>query len=1213
MPPNPLQSVTLDLSQTARFAEVASDVLEPRARVPVICPEAANAITIAALWHRLQRPMLVITPNPDSAQRLIDQIPTWMVPHTPHADESPIHHFAETESIPFERYDPDRGAAHQRIAAIDALARAAEPGAGAPPLVISSVHAAAERTFSTELHPAAVSEIRLGDRLEMSDLLRNWINAGYEVHPAVEVPGNVSRRGGILDIFPIDYSAPVRIELFGDEVESMRIFDVETQLSNELIESLRIIPAREELPSLIDHDTLHQALSELDTDNMDFTRLATQRISSDLKEIAENELHRDLTFFGGFFKLGTIFDFLPSDGVVVAMRPHMIAETALGQDRRNADVRRVKERRGEVPRRFPVSHASWNEIAAGIESAKHRIEISPFGVDAKDLGDKATLPLSPPPLTVNRNQPEEPSEYDQSRHDAPIADPILPIKQALESGAAKVVVVTGHEERLRELTRAAGIDRVEIVEGYATAGFSVEFGGDDRLAVLTDAEVFGIRKQRRVSRRRAIRKGPKLEELQPGVYVVHIDHGIARFQGTTVKQEDGREHLILQYARGDKVYIPTEHLDRIQIYQGGGESPPRLSRLGTQEWRSARRRAKQATEQVASELLTLYASRMLAGGLRSEPDTPWQHALETSFPYEETADQATAIDAVKAEMENPNAMDRIICGDVGFGKTEIAVRAAFKSVQTGRQVAILVPTTLLAQQHFDTFRQRLAPFPVEIEALSRFRTRSEQKDILQRLAGGSIDIVIGTHRLTQRDVRFKNLGLVVIDEEQKFGVQHKEHLKRLRAEVDVLTLSATPIPRTLYMSLAGIRDMSNIETPPEERLPVRTFVSESTDDLIRQAILREIDRGGQVFFLHNRVKDIERVSRKLRSLVPEATFAIGHGQMPEGHLEQVMTAFDQREFDVLVCTTIIEAGIDMPNVNTLIVNDADRFGLAQLHHIRGRVGRSARQAFSYLLVQPNKSLTEEAEARLNTILSASELGSGYQIAMRDLEIRGMGNVVGAEQSGHVAAIGLHLYTQLLAQSVEELKRSRNIHALADESPDATSNGRHDIVSINHHESPEALLEQIPKPDVRLGLDDRIPDEYIEDLAQRLAIYQRISWCRTDSQLAELSLELRDRFGPPPRNVDYLLETARIRLLARAADVSSVRVTEDRALFVLNSPVGGARARLQELLGPDARVGNSQITFTFDPDEDVENWVDEIAAVLETVESFRQRLMSLITA
>ena len=494
-------------------------------------------------------------------------------------------------------------------------------------------------------------------------------------------------------------------------------------------------------------------------------------------------------------------------------------------------------------------------------------------------------------------------------------------------------------------------------------------------------------------------------------------------------------------------------------------------------------------------------------------------------------------------------------------------------------------------------------FPVAVDVISRFRSRDDQQDILERLAAGRIDIIIGTHRLIQRDIVFKDLGLVVIDEEQKFGVRHKEHMKRLRAAVDVLTLSATPIPRTLYMSIAGIRDMSNMETAPEERLPVRTFVSESSDDLIREAILRELDRGGQVFFLHNRVKGIERVSRRLRELVPEAAFTIGHGQMPEGQLEEVVTAFERGEYDVLVCTTIIEAGIDMPNVNTLIVDDADRFGLAQLHHIRGRVGRGAKQGFAYLLVQPNKSLTEEADARLNTILAATELGSGFKIAMRDLEIRGMGNVIGAEQSGHVAAIGLHLYTQLLSQSVEELKKR------IEQSPDgeipapapAIGNGEISSPSYLQRETPVSFplphLAEGPKAmgarptdhkpklnghsdddwqppsmiraDIRLGIDDNVPIEYVEDLAQRLSFHQRLSWARSEQEIDELRDELRDRYGPIPDSVEGLLETARIRLLAEQADCASVRASSERARIIMNSPVGGAKTQLQTATRPSS--------------------------------------------
>ena len=848
-------------------------------------------------------------------------------------------------------------------------------------------------------------------------------------------------------------------------------------------------------------------------------------------------------------------------------------------------------------------------------------------------------------MSTTRSEITVPEDDSGESIDTVLDDPTQALKKAISEGADQVVAISSHAVRLYELAQEAEIpiqyerqnrathisnastERVVIAEGYATSGFTLELGDDETVRILTDSEIFGIRRQRRRTHRRAVRRGPQLEQLQPGVYVVHVDHGVAKFLGTETKEPDGREHLVLQYARDDRVYVPTEHIDRIQIYQGGGESAPRLSRLGTQEWRSARRRAKRATEIVANELLSIYAARMLAKGIQAEMDTPWQQVLEASFPFEETPDQITALQSVKTDMESEKSMDRIICGDVGFGKTEIALRSAFKAVQNGRQAAVMVPTTLLAQQHYDTFSQRLAPFPVSIDVISRFRSRDEQQDILQRLASGKIDIIIGTHRLIQRDVAFSDLGLVVIDEEQKFGVKHKEHMKRLRAAVDVLTLSATPIPRTLYMSIAGIRDMSNMETAPEERLPVRTFVSESSDDLIREAILRELDRGGQTFFLHNRVKGIERVSRRLRELVPEASFTIGHGQMPEGQLEDVVTAFERGEYDVLVCTTIIEAGIDMPNVNTLIVDDADRFGLAQLHHIRGRVGRGAKQGFAYLLVQPNKSLTEEADARLNTILAATELGSGFKIAMRDLEIRGMGNVIGAEQSGHVAAIGLHLYTQLLSQSVEELKKRMeqspdgdvtaitSVFSNGSGNGDSTKDGQFDghAVKRNGESAEDWQPPSMIRAEVKLGIDDNVPPEYIEDLAQRLSLHQRLSWSKSEDEIQELRDELRDRYGPIPDGVEAMLETARLRLLAEQADVASLRANEERARLLLNAPVGGAKSQLQRLLGSNARIGNTQIVIQLDKGLEAAEYIEEIAAVLETIRKFKERVMALINA
>ena len=1237
-----LASLTDRLIDTDEFNTIRIALNQTKANVPTICPEPANPILIAALWRALRVPTLVITPNPDSAQRIVDQLPTWL--GTPDVDEegSPIHHFIESGGIPFERYEPDRGTGHLRITTLDALRNHTNLNS-CPPLVVASVHAAAERTIEASNFDDAVRELRVGDRIDLPETMRHLTSSGYEVQPTVELPGTASRRGGIIDIFPVGTVHPVRIELFDDEIESIRHFDVETQRSFKDVESVRIVPAREELPAFMDPETAERAIGDLNTDNIDFTRLSGHRVSDELNLVADGAIENELAFYAGFFNRGSLFDFMPQDSVVIALRPRMIADAATGIDRRLDEIRRVKERRGEVPINFPTPHMQWPEVAQGIESFERRAEIDPFGIDTRDLGNKLPLPIRTL-MSPSRSEITAPHHDDSGEPiDIVLDDPTQALKKAISEDADQVVAISSHSVRLYELAQEADIpiqyerrgratgnsdgsgEKVVIAEGYATSGFTLELGNGETVRILTDSEIFGIRRQRRRAHRRAVRRGPQLEQLQPGVYVVHVDHGIAKFIGTETKEPDGREHLVLQYARDDRVYVPTEHIDRIQIYQGGGEAAPRLSRLGTQEWRSARRRAKRATEIVANELLSIYAARMLAKGIQAETDTPWQQVLEASFPFEETPDQITALQSVKLDMESEKSMDRIICGDVGFGKTEIALRSAFKAVQNGRQAAVMVPTTLLAQQHFDTFSQRLAPFPVSVDVISRFRSRDEQQDILQRLASGKIDIIIGTHRLIQRDVAFKDLGLVVIDEEQKFGVKHKEHMKRLRAAVDVLTLSATPIPRTLYMSIAGIRDMSNMETAPEERLPVRTFVSESSDDLIREAILRELDRGGQTFFLHNRVKGIERVSRRLRELVPEASFTIGHGQMPEGQLEDVVTAFERGEYDVLVCTTIIEAGIDMPNVNTLIVDDADRFGLAQLHHIRGRVGRGAKQGFAYLLVQPNKSLTEEADARLNTILAATELGSGFKIAMRDLEIRGMGNVIGAEQSGHVAAIGLHLYTQLLSQSVEELKKrmdqspNNNVDTITaalrngngTPSNEAPRNGH--SIQRNGKTQDDWQPPSMIRAEVKLGIDDNVPPEYIEDLAQRLSLHQRLSWSDSENEIQNLREELRDRYGPVPDGVEAVLEIARLRLLAEQADVASLRANDERARLLLNAPVGGAKSQLQRLLGPNARIGNTQIVIQLDKGLEPAEYIEEIAAVLETIRKFKERVMALINA
>ena len=724
--------------------------------------------------------------------------------------------------------------------------------------------------------------------------------------------------------------------------------------------------------------------------------------------------------------------------------------------------------------------------------------------------------------------------------------------------------------------------------------------------------------------------------------MVHVEHGIGRFAGTVrgVKAdaasravsrdngEDDREYLAIEYANDDKLYVPLEHLDRVAPYIAPMDRPPSLTRLGTQEWRRAKARAERSTMEMASELLTLYAARELAEGHSFVPDAQWQSELEESFPFEETPDQRRTIEEVKADMESPKPMDRLVCGDVGYGKTEIALRAAFKAVMDGKQVAVLVPTTVLAQQHYATFSQRLSAFPTRVEVLSRFRTPQEQRSVVDRLADGQVDICIGTHRLIQRDVRFKELGLVIVDEEQRFGVAHKERLKRMREEVDVLTLTATPIPRSLHMALAGVRDMSTMETPPEERLPIKTYVSEMSDALIREAILREIDRQGQVYFLHNRVYNIDYMARHLSRLVPEARVGVGHGQMNEGDLENVMLEFAEGKLDVLVCTTIIESGLDIPNVNTLIINRADTLGLSQLYQLRGRVGRSARRAYCYLMVPPSGSLTEPAEKRLRAMLDASELGAGFRIAMKDLEIRGAGNILGAEQSGNIHAVGFDLYTRLLSNAVEELRargegagvsgqQSAVSGAGAMANGAASANGR----AVDGSATKEA---ERAEPTLDIGIPASIPEEYIEDLPARLRMYQRIvtlGTARADGSgiegedgedaikagVSEIEDEMRDRFGPLPWQAVNLLYVTRLRLYAKEAGVESVMRERNRVVLRYGGDIGGARRAMQRVLGRHAEIGNTQVRLPMDALG--ADWEGALETALRALAEFTRRMVA----
>jgi transcription-repair coupling factor (superfamily II helicase) len=671
---------------------------------------------------------------------------------------------------------------------------------------------------------------------------------------------------------------------------------------------------------------------------------------------------------------------------------------------------------------------------------------------------------------------------------------------------------------------------------------------------------------------------------------VHVEHGIAKYGGLVKMEREGteREYMLLLYAEGDRLYVPADQTDRVAPYIGAGP-PPALHRLGTQEWTRTKKRVRENAELLARELLELYSARETAPGHAYPPDTPWQIELEESFPYIETPDQMHAIDDVKSDMEEPRPMDRLIAGDVGYGKTEVALRAAFKAVMDGRQVAVLVPTTVLAQQHYNTFSERLAAFPVKVAMLSRFRSKKEQQQIIKDLAEGQIDIIVGTHMLLSKNVLFRDLGLVVIDEEQRFGVRHKETLKQLRQEVDVITLSATPIPRTLYMAISGVRDLTVIETPPEARLPIKTYVTAFRPQLVREVILREMERGGQVFFVHNRVETIEKLREELEALVPEARIIVGHGQMPEDMLEKVMQHFVAGESDVLLCTTIIESGLDIPNANTLVVDHADKLGLAQLYQLRGRVGRGANRAYAYFLYHAGRRVTETARERLSTIEQATELGAGFRIALKDLEIRGAGNLLGPEQSGQVAAVGLDLYTRLLASAVERV-RDEHRHA----GRDTSASG-----ALALQPMPAVQPEEPPTVSLDLPITAFLPEEYVPDDAVRLRLYQRMAASMTPGQIRDLRRELEDRFGALPEPAANLLEVLRLKGLAIAAGVESIRALEHE--FVVQTPQErtmpeSLRMRLQRKFRDYVKVSPHQVRIM--RSKAGAKWQDVMTGVLE---------------
>jgi transcription-repair coupling factor (superfamily II helicase) len=969
-------------------------------------------------------------------------------------------------------------------------------------------------------------ELLLEEEYERKQLLNSLTQLGYQPVSLVEERGSFAVRGDIIDLFPPDAELPVRLDFYGDFIERMRSFDPATQRSRETtLKVLTLIPSREMILHGPFLETLGQKLKQR-CDELAIPRTDREAIMTELREGILSPGRAFLLPFN-YPELDPLQQYLENFQLVMIDPPAIEQEIDLfHRDIRDGEKRMLEQGLPHAQRQ--TLYLEPDELQPLLHNSL-RVEISRLQVIQLD-DERQRFYFNCQGNGSLRAKPD-------ADHDG--LEPLLQRLQQIKNNNGKTLLVCHQQsqaERLQELLTAHGVDieigahqnlsdmaeiKLKLTIGELSCGFYLP---DEKLNIISEEEIFGRRshRQKKTARQRIRKLMISLAELKNGDFIVHTDHGIGRYLGLTHLQTGPIEgdFLSLEYAGNDKLYLPIERIEKVQKYIGGEGYQPKLDKMGGQGWQKAHLKARAAVEELARQLLELYAKRELRQGFSYSPPDQLFREFEATFPYEETVDQQQAIDDILEDMQSTKPMDRLVCGDVGYGKTEVALRAAVKAVLDGKQVAVLVPTTILASQHWESFQQRLEDFPVQVEMVSRFRTSAQNKATLEAAAAGKIDILIGTHRLLQRDVRFKDLGLLVVDEEQRFGVSHKEKLKQLRAEVDILTLTATPIPRTLHMSLSGMRDLSVIETAPVDRLAIRTYVSRFDDELIRQAILRELRRGGQVYFVHNRVQTIEAMAEQLHQLVPEAKIAIGHGQMAEKDLEQVMLDFIAGKSNLLVASTIIENGLDIPRANTIIINRADRFGLSQLYQLRGRVGRSDRRAYAYLLIPGEAALTRDARKRLRVLQELTELGAGFRIASHDLELRGAGDLLGGKQSGPIAAIGFELYTELLEETIDRLRGKER--------------------------------EERIDPEIRLGLSAFFPEKYLPDPNQRLQFYQRLAGAENDDELFDLVEELRDRYGEPPLAGEVLIATMRLRILLKKICVELLEYDSKRLSLSFHS-------------------------------------------------------------
>lgn len=1155
---NSLQNTLRRVTDTPEFKRVADEIARGARVISVsgLVAGAARALAVAALQRETGKFFAIVTQSNRDLEPWEADLRFWYCALAGKSNcDNEVLILPSSESDPYAGSSPHPETLERRALSLWRLAHRSQD------FVLLTVRALARRTVTPTKMLEAGASLARNDTQSPEDLVDKLVAAGYVREDPVGAVGEFSMRGGIVDVWSPGQERPVRIEFFGDEIDSIRAFDPETQLSTSQLKNLEIVPMREVLVRNQDFIAWAEAARRRWHDKR-YARALQDRTS--FADEGES--------FAGWEWLmpvlnetaGSVFDYL-KDAVLIVDEPSSV-ENYLGEVYQTLSDRFAEnDAVDDIAVRPDELYLTVEELRSKLDS-KQRVELRVLGRAAAELDQAVMLDAESPKVQLGRARaarkplflfpvagvvPEfEWKTQTARKYHGRLASLAKDLVNNRESGTTTLFVMpsVGVAERVTEilaeyeieaqlswpehksdLTDPSDFGQTLVTVGRLSSGFEMT---DGRLLTHVEADLFDetgtqvlerrapgaeAGRQKAEGRKRRSKTAAFLSDfrdLKPGDFVVHIDHGIGRFGGLQTLDLGTRssEFMLLFYAEDAKLYVPVERLDLVQRYSSGEGQQPTLDRLGGLGWQKTKAKAKRAMRDMADELLRLYAERKLVTGYAFAADTPWQQEFEDGFEYALTPDQETAIEDVKQDMEQATPMDRLLCGDVGYGKTEVAMRAAFKAVMEGKQAAVLTPTTVLAYQHYDTFRNRFAPFPVKIELLSRFRSPKEQKEVAKRVESGDVDVVIGTHRLLSKDVRFKELGIVVVDEEQRFGVAHKERLKHLKKRVDVLTLSATPIPRTLNMSLSGLRDMSLIETPPRDRLAIQTQVVQFSENVIKSAIELELGRGGQVFFIHNRVETIETIAALVKRLVPQARMVVGHGQMNEKEMERVMLDFIEFKYDVLVATTIIENGIDIPRANTIIINRADQYGLSQLYQLRGRVGRSNRRAYAYLLIPGEQELSPIAKRRLAAIREFSDLGAGFRIAALDLELRGAGNLLGGQQSGHMDALGFDLYTQMLERTVAEL-RGETVE-------DETS------VTIN------------------LGVDVAIPDEYINDMGQRLRTYKRVSSARDEETLSGIRNETQDRYGRLPESVEQLFAYAVLRRLAEDLRVLSIDKTAE---------------------------------------------------------------------